>query len=108
MMGADGSETFDYVIVGSGAAGSIVAARLSEDSGASVCVLEAGGADWHPYLKLPAGFIKVIFNPERAWQFSSEPSARTAGRRIPLPQGKTLGLHIHQRVGVQPRPAGRL
>ena len=91
MMGADGSETFDYVIVGSGAAGSIVAARLSEDSGASVCVLEAGGADWHPYLKLPAGFIKVIFNPERAWQFSSEPSARTAGRRIPLPQGKTLG-----------------
>ncbi|MBB6577202.1 choline dehydrogenase [Comamonas odontotermitis] len=91
MTTAGASETFDYVIVGSGAAGAIVAARLSEDSGVSVCVLEAGGADWHPYLKLPAGFIKVIFNPERAWQFSSEPSARTAGRRIPLPQGKTLG-----------------
>ncbi len=91
MTTAGASETFDYVIVGSGAAGAIVAARLSEDSGVSVCVLEAGGADWHPYLKLPAGFIKVIFNPERAWQFSSEPSARTAGRRIPLPQGKILG-----------------
>lgn len=91
MTGAGDSEAFDYVVVGSGAAGAIVAARLSEDSGVSVCVLEAGGSDWHPYLKLPAGFIKVIFNPERAWQFSSEPSARTAGRRIPLPQGKTLG-----------------
>ncbi|MFE1573297.1 GMC family oxidoreductase [Comamonas odontotermitis] len=91
MTAAGDSEAFDYVVVGSGAAGAIVAARLSEDSGVSVCVLEAGGADWHPYLKLPAGFIKVIFNPERAWQFSSEPSARTAGRRIPLPQGKTLG-----------------
>ncbi|QNP50106.1 GMC family oxidoreductase [Diaphorobacter aerolatus] len=82
---------FDYVIVGSGAAGAIVAARLSEDAHVSVCVLEAGPPDHRPYLKLPAGFIKVIFNPAVAWQFSSEPTARTGGRRIPLPQGKTLG-----------------
>ena len=82
---------FDYVVVGSGAAGAIVAARLSEDAGTTVCLLEAGPADRHPYLKLPAGFIKVIFNPQLAWQFSSEPTARTDGRRIPLPQGKTLG-----------------
>ena len=90
-MSADAGDVFDYVVVGSGAAGAIVAARLSEDPSVSVCVLEAGGRDSHPYLKLPAGFIKVIFNPQMAWQFSSEPTARTAGRRIPLPQGKTLG-----------------
>ena len=84
-------DTYDYVIVGSGAAGSIVAARLSEDPNVSVCVLEAGPPDSHPWLKLPAGFIKVIFNPKFAWQFSSEPTERTNGRRIPLPQGKTLG-----------------
>ena len=90
-MSAQAAGSYDYVVVGSGAAGAIVAARLSEDPGVSVCMLEAGPSDHRPYLKLPAGFIKVIFNPAVAWQFSSEPTARTAGRRIPLPQGKTLG-----------------
>ncbi|MPM12468.1 Oxygen-dependent choline dehydrogenase [bioreactor metagenome] len=90
-MSESSGDTFDYVIVGSGAVGAIVAARLSEDANATVCVLEAGPANSHPYLRLPAGFIKVIFNPRFAWQFSSEPTARTGGRRVPLPQGKTLG-----------------
>lgn len=84
-------ETFDYVVVGGGAAGAILAARLSEDPGTSVCLLEAGPRDWHPYLHLPAGFIKAVFNPTYAWQFSAEPSPATMNRRIPLPQGKTLG-----------------
>ncbi len=83
--------TFDYVIVGGGAAGAILAARLSEDAGASVCLLEAGPRDWHPYLHMPAGYIKAVFNPTYAWQFSSEPNPLTLNRRIPLPQGKTLG-----------------
>jgi choline dehydrogenase len=85
------SETFDYVIVGAGAAGAILAHRLSEDPGVTVCVLEAGPTDWHPLLHIPAGFIKVLFNPAFTWQFSSEPSANTKGRRIPVPQGRTLG-----------------
>ncbi len=84
------SETFDYVIVGSGAAGAIVANRLSATD-ASVCLLEAGPPDNHPYLHLPAGFIKVIFNPKYAWQFGTEPTALTNGRSIPIPQGRTLG-----------------
>ncbi len=87
----DTSEAFDYVIVGSGAAGAILANRLTEDGKTTVCLLEAGPADWHPFLHIPAGFIKVLFNPAFTWQFSSEPNALTYGRRIPLPQGRTLG-----------------
>ena len=86
-----GADTFDYVIVGAGAAGSILANRLSQDTGSTVCVLEAGPSDWHPFLHLPAGFIKVLFNPAFTWQFSSEPTLNTKGRRIPIPQGRTLG-----------------
>lgn len=81
---------FDYVIVGAGAAGAILANRLSAD-GATVCLLEAGPPDWSPYLHIPAGFIKAVFNPKYAWQFSSEPTDLTNGRRIPIPQGRTLG-----------------
>ena len=82
--------SFDYVIVGSGAAGAILANRLSAD-GATVCLLEAGPPDRNFFLHMPAGYIKSVFNPKYAWQFSSEPSALTNGRRIPLPQGRTLG-----------------
>jgi len=85
------ADQFDYVIVGSGAAGAILANRLTEDGSATVCLLEAGPADWHPYLHIPAGFIKAVFNPAFAWQFDSEPNELTKGRRIPLPQGRVLG-----------------
>ena len=89
--GSGESDLFDYVIVGGGAAGAILAHRLTEDGQASVCLLEAGPADWHPFLHIPAGFIKVLFDPAFTWQFSSEPNPLTNNRRIPLPQGRTLG-----------------
>lgn len=85
------ADVFDYVIVGGGASGAILANRLSEDGKTTVCLLEAGPRDWHPYLKIPAGFIKVLFNPKFTWQFSSEPTEQTNGRRVPIPQGRTLG-----------------
>jgi choline dehydrogenase len=85
------ADTFDYVIVGSGAAGSVLAARLTEDPEVTVCVLEAGPPDRHPYIHVPAGFIKLLFNPDFTWQFKTEPSAGTAGRRISTTQGRTLG-----------------
>lgn len=85
------AEAFDYIIVGAGAAGAILAHRLSESGRCSVCLLEAGPTDTSPWLHIPAGFIKTIFNPEVAWQFSSEPHVDTHGRRVPLPQGRTLG-----------------
>ncbi|MBP6018081.1 MAG: GMC family oxidoreductase N-terminal domain-containing protein [Burkholderiaceae bacterium] len=84
------TETYDYVIVGSGAAGSILANRLSAH-GHSVCLLEAGPADRHPFLHIPAGFIKVIFDERYAWQFHTMPNTLTNSRSIPIPQGRTLG-----------------
>lgn len=87
----DLAEAFDYVVVGAGAAGAIVARRLAEDPAISVCLLEAGPPDRHPYLHLPAGFIKMLFNPAYTWTYGSEPDPRTLNRRVPLPQGKTLG-----------------
>ena len=84
-------DSFDYVIVGAGSAGSVLANRLSEDSGTSVCVLEAGPADWHPFIHLPAGFIKTFYNTSINWCYSQEPGPWTAGRRIYSPRGKTLG-----------------
>lgn len=84
-------DAFDYVIIGCGAAGSLLAARLSEDAQVSVCVLEAGPKDLNPFIHLPAGFIKTLKDPSVTWQFSSEPTARTGGRRIATVQGRTLG-----------------
>jgi choline dehydrogenase len=84
-------DTFDYVIVGAGAAGSVLAARLTEDQGVTVCVLEAGPPDRHPFIHIPAGFIKLLFNPDYTWQFKTEPAEGSGGRRIPTTQGRTLG-----------------
>ena len=84
-------DSYDYIVVGGGAAGAILADRLSEDGRHTVCLLEAGPADWHPFLHIPAGFIKVLFDPAFTWTYSSEPTEWTQGRRVPLPQGRTLG-----------------
>ena len=89
--GANAGDTFDYVIVGSGAAGSVLANRLTEEPGATVCVLEAGPPDRHPYIHVPAGFIKILFNPDFTWQFKTEPSEGSGGRQILTTQGRTLG-----------------
>jgi len=90
-MASSPPDEFDYVIVGSGAAGSVLANRLTEDPGVRVCVLEAGPPDRHPYIHVPGGFIKMLFNPDYTWQFTTEPGEGTAGRRIPTTQGRTIG-----------------
>ena len=84
-------ESFDYVIVGAGSAGSVLANRLSEDGKTTVCVLEAGPSDWHPFIHIPAGFMYTLVNPRVNWLYTSEASEWTGGRRIAAPRGKTLG-----------------
>lgn len=84
------TETFDYVIVGGGSAGSLLASRLAA-SGATVCMLEAGPRDTNPFIHIPAGFVKTLFDPRVTWRFQAEPSEGTAGRRIETTQGRTLG-----------------
>jgi choline dehydrogenase len=85
------NETFDYVIIGGGSAGSVLAERLSADGKNTICVLEAGPADTNPFLHIPAGYVKTLVNPALTWTFKSQPSAGTAGRAIALPQGKVMG-----------------
>ena len=84
-------ETFDYVIVGACSAGCVLTHRLSEDPGTTVCVLEAGPRDWHPYIHLPAGFIKTFHMRSVNWAYQQEPGPYTGGRSIYAPRGKTLG-----------------
>jgi choline dehydrogenase len=84
------SQTFDYIVVGAGSAGSVLANRLSADAGHKVLVLEAGRAS-HPWSRIPVGFARLINNPAANWLYSSEPDEGTAQRRIPIPRGKLLG-----------------
>lgn len=85
------TDLFDYVIVGAGAAGCILANRLASDRGYTVCLLEAGPPDKSLVLQIPAGVYKASSSPKFAWQFETEASAGTADRPIPMPQGRTLG-----------------
>lgn len=83
--------TADYVVIGAGSAGAVIAARLSEDPALKVVVLEAGGMDNHPLLRMPLGFLRALRNPDLVWNYTSEPEPHLNGRRIPLPRGRVLG-----------------
>jgi len=84
------SQSFDYIVVGAGSAGSVLANRLSADARFRVLVLEAG-RESHPWSRVPVGFAKLIENPAANWLYSSEPDTGTGQRRIPIPRGKLLG-----------------
>ncbi len=82
---------FDYIIVGAGSAGCLLANRLSKSGIKTVCLLEAGPSDWSPFIKIPAGFMKTVSNKKLNWLYATEPSWGTHGRRIPTPRGKVIG-----------------
>ena len=84
------SQIFDYIVVGAGSAGSVLANRLSADPRHQVLVLEAG-RESHPWSRIPVGFARLIQNPAANWLYSSEPDDGTGQRRIPIPRGKLLG-----------------
>jgi choline dehydrogenase len=85
------SESFDFVVVGAGSSGCVVAARLSEDPQTSVLLLEAGGRDDHLYLKMPLAFLKAMPDPRFNWTYLTEPEPNLDGRRLPLPRGRVIG-----------------
>ena len=85
------AETYDFIIVGAGSAGSVLANRLSADGRHSVLLLEAGPRDSYPWIHVPIGYAKTMFNPKVNWCFYTEPDPGMNGRKIYWPRGKTLG-----------------
>lgn len=85
------SDTFDYVIVGAGSAGCVLADRLSEDGRHSVCVLEFGGSDRSVLIQMPAALSIPLNMPKYSWAYRTEPEPHLGGRHITCPRGKVLG-----------------
>ena len=83
--------TFDYVIVGAGSAGCVLANRLTEDGRRSVLLLEAGPPDRYPWIHVPIGYAKTMQHPVLNWCFETEPEPNMHGRRVYWPRGRTLG-----------------
>jgi choline dehydrogenase len=79
-------DVFDYVIVGAGTAGCVLAARLSEDRNTRVALVEAGPMDSHPFIHIPATVGAAIATPRINWRFMTVPQEHLAGRSIPIPR----------------------
>jgi choline dehydrogenase/4-pyridoxate dehydrogenase len=84
-------QTYDYVIVGAGSAGCVLAHRLTEDRDINVLILEAGGWDWDPWIHIPLGWGRIVLNRKHDWMYFTEPEPNMAGRRIECARGKIIG-----------------
>ena len=84
-------ENFDYVIIGAGSAGCVLANRLSENPNNKVVLIEAGGKDNYPWIHIPVGYFKTMHNPSVDWCYKTEPDETMNNRSIRYPRGKTLG-----------------
>ena len=84
-------DTFDYIIVGAGSAGCVLANRLTASGRHRVLLLEAGGHDRHPWIHIPLGYGKLFNDARVNWLYTTEPEEECAGRRVKQPRGKVLG-----------------
>ncbi len=82
---------FDYIVIGAGTSGCIVAARLAEKMNNRVLLIEAGKKSYNPWLHIPVGYYKNVYNPDLTWQYVTEPDPNLNGRRINWPRGRVLG-----------------
>ena len=82
---------YDYIIVGAGSAGCVLANRLSADGECRVLLLEAGGKDSNPWIHVPVGYFRTMHNPATDWCYKTEPDPGLNGRSLEWPRGKTLG-----------------
>lgn len=82
---------YDFVVIGAGSAGAVVASRLSENPSWRVLLLEAGPRDGSPWIHIPIGFAKTFYDPRYNWCYNSEPELSLNGRNIYTPRGKALG-----------------
>ena len=84
-------ENFDYIIIGAGSAGCVLANRLTANPNNKVALIEAGGKDNYPWIHIPVGYFKTMHNPSVDWCYKTEPDETMNGRSIRYPRGKTLG-----------------
>lgn len=85
------NKAYDYIVIGAGSAGCVLANRLSEDSNSSVLLLEAGSKDSNPWIHVPIGYFKTMHNPKTDWCYMTEPDPGINGRQLQWPRGKVLG-----------------